>query len=54
VTELQWFITEQVEEERTAQTNLAHVKMVASDPAAVLELDKSFGARETLFPVQPE
>ncbi len=54
VTELQWFITEQVEEERTAQTNLAHIKMVASDPAAVLELDKSFGIRETLFPVQPE
>ncbi len=54
VTELQWFINEQVEEERTAQTNLAHIKMVASDPAAVLELDKSFGERQSLFPVQPE
>ncbi|MBL4886823.1 MAG: ferritin [Planctomycetaceae bacterium] len=53
VTELQWFITEQVEEERTAQTNLAHIKMVASDPAAVLELDKSFGARESIFPIPP-
>ena len=53
VAELQWFITEQVEEEKTAQTNLAHIKMVASDPAAVLELDKSFAARDTIFPLPP-
>lgn len=53
VTELQWFITEQVEEERTAQTNLAHIKMVASDPAAVLDLDKSFATREAIFPIPP-
>lgn len=53
VTELQWFITEQVEEEKTAQTNLAHIKMVSSDPAAVLELDKVFGERESVFNVAP-
>ncbi|MEZ6046433.1 MAG: ferritin [Planctomycetaceae bacterium] len=36
IPELQWFITEQVEEERTAQINLAHIRMVKNDPAALL------------------
>ncbi|QDU09803.1 ferritin [Gimesia aquarii] len=52
--ELQWFITEQVEEERSAQMNLAHIKMVADDPAALLDLDKAFGEREAIFPVPAE
>tara|TARA_R110002095_G_scaffold142965_1_gene123798 strand:- start:9472 stop:9993 length:522 start_codon:yes stop_codon:yes gene_type:complete len=51
VTELQWFSREQVEEEKTSETNLAHIKMVANDPAALLDLDKAFGVRESLFPV---
>tara|TARA_R110002072_G_scaffold303029_3_gene491487 strand:- start:3603 stop:4112 length:510 start_codon:yes stop_codon:yes gene_type:complete len=44
--ELQWFITEQVEEEATARENLARAELVADDPAAVLELDGILGSRE--------
>ena len=37
--ELQWFVTEQVEEEKSARANLARIKMVADDPAAILDFD---------------
>ena len=43
--ELQWFITEQVEEERTFLDAVAKIKMVADDPSAVLDLDREMGAR---------
>ncbi len=43
--ELQWFITEQVEEERTAREIVAKFNMVKSDPAALLDLDRELGAR---------
>lgn len=44
--ELQWFITEQVEEEATARDNLAKAELVADDPAAVLDLDEILASRE--------
>jgi len=44
--ELQWFITEQVEEEATAREILAKVRMVADDPAAILDLDETLSRRE--------
>ena len=43
--ELQWFITEQVEEERTARTILAKLDLVKDDPAALLDLDRELGTR---------
>jgi ferritin len=43
--ELQWFVTEQVEEEKSARTNLARVKMVANDPAAILDFDNALSDR---------
>ena len=43
--ELQWFITEQVEEERTARTILAKLELVKDDPSALLDLDREFGNR---------
>jgi len=43
--ELQWFITEQVEEERTARTILAKLELVKNDPAALLDLDREFATR---------
>lgn len=46
VVELQWFITEQVEEEAAARQNLARAKLVASDPAALLEFDALLGGRQ--------
>ncbi|MEX0642248.1 MAG: ferritin [Pirellulales bacterium] len=43
--ELQWFITEQVEEERTARDIAAKFRMVKNDPAALLDLDRELGNR---------
>lgn len=49
--ELQWFITEQVEEEKSARNNLARIRMVADDPAAVLDFDESLSQRS--LPMDP-
>lgn len=43
--ELQWFITEQVEEERTAREVVAKFHMVKNDPSAMLDLDRELGGR---------
>jgi ferritin len=42
---LQWFITEQVEEEKTADLIVEQLKMVGSDRTALLLLDRELGAR---------
>ena len=47
VAELQWFLTEQVEEEKTAREIVAKFKLVGSDPASLLDLDRELGARST-------
>lgn len=44
--ELQWFISEQVEEERNAEDLLAKLKMVGDHPGALFMLDKELGARQ--------
>ena len=44
---LQWFITEQVEEEKTAQQAIDQLKMAGSDASALLMLDQQFGQRPT-------
>ncbi|MBA3956768.1 MAG: ferritin [Parachlamydiaceae bacterium] len=41
---LQWFITEQVEEEKNAQDNLDRIKLVGSDKAALFIIDQKLGA----------
>jgi ferritin len=43
--QLQWFITEQVEEERTAREIVAKFHLVKDDPSALLDLDRELGAR---------
>ena len=43
--ELQWFITEQVEEERTAREIVAKFELVKDDPSALLDLDRELGER---------
>ncbi len=40
----QWFITEQVEEEVNARDNLARIRMIGSNPAALLEFDRHISA----------
>jgi ferritin len=42
---LQWFITEQVEEEKTADLIVEQLKMVGNDRTALLMLDRELGAR---------
>jgi len=45
--ELQWFITEQVEEEKTVREIVAKLRMVSHDPASILDVDRELGARRT-------
>jgi ferritin len=44
--ELQWFITEQVEEEATAETAVEQLRLAGDNPSALLMLDHQFGQRE--------
>jgi len=44
--ELEWFIQEQVEEEKTASEIVHKFQLVANDPAALLDLDRELGARQ--------
>jgi ferritin len=43
--ELQWFLTEQVEEEKSAREIVAKFRLVGNDPASLLDLDRELGAR---------
>src|SRR5215204_3311085 len=43
--ELEWFINEQVEEEKTAREVVHKFKMVEDDPASLLDLDRELGGR---------
>lgn len=42
---LQWFITEQVEEEKNAKDILDRLALIKEDPMGILMLDKELGAR---------
>jgi ferritin len=44
--ELEWFITEQVEEEKTAREVVHKFELVKNDSAAMLDLDRELGARQ--------
>ena len=48
MTELQWFLTEQVEEEKTAREIVAKFRLVKNDPAAILDMDRELGSRSTM------
>ncbi len=43
--QLQWFIAEQVEEEKTAREIVAKFHHTKNDPAAIMDLDRELGAR---------
>ncbi len=45
MTELQWFLTEQVEEEKTSREIVAKFRLVGDDPGSLLDLDRELGAR---------
>jgi ferritin len=44
--ELQWFITEQVEEEKTVREIVAKFRMCKDDPASLLDLDRELSGRQ--------
>jgi ferritin len=44
--ELEWFIQEQVEEEKTAREIVHKFKLIAGDSAALLDLDRELAARQ--------
>ena len=48
--ELQWFITEQVEEEKTVREIVAKLRMVSHDAASVLDVDRDLGSRPAAGP----
>ena len=48
VAELQWFLTEQVEEEKVAREIVAKFQMVGDDAASLLDLDRELGARSAV------
>ena len=52
MTELQWFLTEQVEEEKTAREIVTKFRLIKNDPAAILDMDRDLGAQaaETATP----
>ncbi len=43
--ELQWFLTEQVEEEKVAREIVAKFQLVKDDPGATLDMDRELGSR---------
>jgi ferritin len=45
VAELQWFLTEQVEEEKTGREIVAKFRMIRDDAASILDLDRELGTR---------
>src|SRR4029077_18284501 len=45
MTELQWFLTEQVEEEKIAREIGAKLRFVKNDPAAILDMDRALRGR---------
>jgi ferritin len=50
VAELQWFLTEQVEEEKTGLEIVTRLKMIGSDRPALLEMDRELGSRTGVEP----
>jgi ferritin len=45
VAELQWFLTEQVEEEKQGREIVAKLTMIGDDPASLLDMDRELGTR---------
>ena len=46
--QLEWFLTEQIEEEKTCREIVTKLRLVKDDPASLLEIDRELGARSTV------
>jgi ferritin len=47
VAELQWFLTEQVEEEKVGREIVTKLRMIGNDAPSLLEMDRELGARSS-------
>jgi ferritin len=47
---LDWFVTEQVEEQAVSSNIHARLKLIAGDPSGLLALDRELGARTYVVP----
>ena len=45
--ELEWFVTEQVEEEKTVREVIHKLQLVKDDPASLLDIDREMGERSS-------
>lgn len=45
VVQLEWFLNEQVEEEKTCREIVAQLHLIGSDPSGLLEIDRGLGSR---------
>ena len=45
VVQLEWFLTEQVEEEKTCRDIVTKLKLISGDPASILEIDRELAVR---------
>jgi len=43
--QLEWFLTEQIEEEKTCRAIVAKLQMVGDDAASILDIDRELGSR---------
>ena len=48
---LEWYVTEQVEEEDTASSMITQLQMIGDDPHALLMMDRELAARNVNVPV---
>jgi ferritin len=49
---LQWFVTEQIEEEATADNILQRLKLVAKSPEGIFMMDQDLGNRQSEAPAE--
>lgn len=52
--QLEWFINEQVEEEKTVREIVAQLNLVKDDPASLLDIDRELGSRTLPAPTGGE
>jgi ferritin len=53
VAELQWFLTEQVEEEKVGREIVAKFRLIGNDPSSILDMDRELGARTAVEAAPP-
>ena len=53
VAELQWFLTEQVEEEKVGREIVAKFRLIGNDPSSILDMDRELGARTATADAAP-